>query len=75
MVARYNASQDTQDTWDAKNLSLVSGLNTGRSDPESFFPNGVLCSYLFVGSLHSSYSISYITFILLYNSVSYKENP
>jgi len=75
MVKHCNASQDAQDVWDAKNPSLVLGLNTDRSAAESVFPDGVLCSYLFVALLHSSYSLSYITFILLYNSVSYKENP
>ena len=37
MAGRCNASQDTQDTWDAGDVSLASGCNADGSDAGSVF--------------------------------------
>jgi len=37
VAGRCNASQDTQDTWDAENTSLASGRNARGSDAGSVF--------------------------------------
>ena len=40
MAGRCNASQDTQDVWDAGDASLASGRNADGLDAESVFADG-----------------------------------
>jgi len=54
VAGRCNASQDAQDTWDAENTSLASGLNAHGSDAGSVFAD----AYLFFARNHVQMSSS-----------------